>query len=110
MGANFALLYLVAFPKHVEFNYEPVWQNDATGHKYLSVLFRKPLTDAPYFYHIISDNIDYGMHPAPVPAPDGSHTIDFNQLKAGGFSKDVGIQVFLVEPDTVNQCLVAFWN
>ena len=110
MANNFALLF---HTKTAHFDYEPVWNRDQANQVFLSVTFPRVFNDGTaYQYRVRTNEADYGIHNPPHFGPNGEHTINFIPFRhaTNGFPTTLLIRVYLVDPVTENQCLIAAWN
>ena len=102
---------IIAHEKKCCFDYTPRWKRGNPSSYIDSVTFPMVLTNQSYDYRVVRNNNDLGTRPAYDVESDGSQKVNFLEYNSGyGIPSRETISVYLVDPDTGDQCLVARWN
>ncbi|KAI0315158.1 immunomodulatory protein [Amylostereum chailletii] len=107
-GLQFLLAYNV---QKVCFDYTPQWERGNPGSYINTVTFPKALTDQGYQYRVRKGTTDLGVRGGYTVQPDGSQKVNFLDYNGGrGIEDSTTIKVYVVDPTTQNEYLIAQWN
>ncbi|OJT03424.1 Immunomodulatory protein Ling Zhi-8 [Trametes pubescens] len=105
------LLHLVATLRKVHFDYTPQWKRDASQKNIIAVTFPRVLVDKRYSYRVVCEDNDLGIRRGTGPFAGGAETVNFLEYSHGsGIPQTHRLRVYVVDPDTGNQYLVAQRN
>ena len=105
------LLHLASALRKVQFDYTPQWGRGTPDTVIESVTFPCVLADKEYTYRVVVDNTDLGVRRANSVQVDGSQMLNLLEWNKGSGIRDrCRIRVYVVEPDTGSQYLVAQWK
>ena len=103
--------YLASSVKKVNFDYTPQWGRGSPSSFIDNVTFPRVLTDKGYKYRVVTGGEDLGVRDSYSVAPDGSQKVNFLEYNAGyGIADNNRIRVYVVDPDSGSQYLVAQWK
>ncbi|KAI0766653.1 immunomodulatory protein FIP-Fve [Trametes elegans] len=105
-------IFLAATLRKLHFDYTPQWGRGTPNTFVDNVTFPVVLTDKAYTYRIVvDDDTDLGTKAGYAVQADGSQRLNFLEWNKGhGIDQGRRIRVYVVEPDTGNQYLVAQWK
>lgn len=104
-------LHLVATLRKVHFDYTPQWTRDAAQRDIIAVTFPCVLVDKRYSYRVVCEDSDLGIRSGAGAYAGGSETVNFLEYNHGrGISQTHRLRVYVVDPDSGNQYLVAQRN
>ena len=102
---------LVWAEKKLSFDYTPNWVRGNPSSFVDNVVFPKVLTDKKYSYRVIVSGNDLGVRVGYSVQSDGSQKVNFLEYNKGyGIADSSTIRVYVIDPDTGNQYLVAKLN
>nr|7WDM_A Chain A, Immunomodulatory protein [Ganoderma microsporum] len=107
-----ALIFTLAWNvKQLAFDYTPNWGRGRPSSFIDTVTFPTVLTDKAYTYRVVVSGKDLGVRPSYAVESDGSQKINFLEYNSGyGIADTNTIQVYVIDPDTGNNFIVAQWN
>nr|ACD44335.1 immunomodulatory protein 8 [Ganoderma lucidum]UOF75530.1 immunomodulatory protein [Ganoderma tenue] len=107
-----ALIFRLAWDvKKLSFDYTPNWGRGNPNNFIDTVIFPKVLTDKAYTYRVAVSGRNLGVKPSYAVESDGSQKVNFLEYNSGyGIADTNTIQVFVVDPDTNNDFIIAQWN
>ncbi|KAI9155630.1 immunomodulatory [Paramyrothecium foliicola] len=106
-----SILDLLQFTPKIDIDYTPSWGRGRPRNYIDSVVFTRVLADKPYHYRVYKGGQDLGVRDAYPIAEDGSQRLNFLEWNSGyGIRDTTTIQVYVVDPDTEYDYLVAQWN
>lgn len=105
------LLHLASTLRKVHIDYTPQWMRGTPEALVVAVTFPRVLVDKHYSYRVVCGDIDLGTKRAQGTQIDGSETVNFLEYNHGaGIPETQHIRVYVVDPDSGNQYLVAQRN
>ncbi|KAH9846266.1 immunomodulatory protein [Lenzites betulinus] len=105
------LLFLASTVKTVHIDYMPRWERGLPSHYIDCVVFPRVLKDKEYVYRVRMDDKDLGIVPSHSVATDGSQKVNLLEYNEGhGIEQTHKIQLYVIDPETQNEYLVAQWN
>ncbi|EJF63823.1 immunomodulatory protein [Dichomitus squalens] len=105
------LLALAAQHQRVHFDYTPAWGRGSPASYVDNVTFPHVLDDKAYQYRVIVGDKDLGLRKSYSIQPDGSQKVNFLEYNGGyGIADSNRIRVYVVDPESGNQYLIAQWN
>uniref|UniRef100_A0A1Y0DHJ7 Fungal immunomodulaory protein FIP-gap2 n=1 Tax=Ganoderma applanatum TaxID=29884 RepID=A0A1Y0DHJ7_9APHY len=107
-----ALTFKLAWEvKKISFDYTPQWGRGNPSNFIDNVTFPKVLIDKAYTYRVVVSGSDLGVRPSRDVASDGSQKINFLDYHGGlGIAATNDIQVFIIDPATGDDFIIAQWN
>ncbi|KAH6880633.1 hypothetical protein B0T10DRAFT_495056 [Thelonectria olida] len=109
--AETTVLQLASTYKKVSFDYTPQWGRGNPNTYVDNVTFPRVLTDKVYKYRIVKGSQDLGVRDSYAVASDGSQKVNFLEYNKGyGIADTTTIKIYIVDPDTNNQYLIAQWK
>ncbi|KAI9067963.1 immunomodulatory protein FIP-Fve [Trametes sanguinea] len=105
------LLYLASTLHTINIDYNPRWGRGNPSNFIDNVTFPRVLTDKEYTYRVYKDETDLGVRKSYEVQGDGSQKVNFLEYNKGyGIADSSTIRVYVIDPDTGNQYLVAKMN
>ena len=105
------LFYLASTIKQVNIDYTPQWGRGHPSSYIDNVTFPRVLTDKEYQYRVVIGEKDLGLRKSYAVHADGSQKVNFLEYNAGyGIADNNRIRVYVVDPDSGSQYLVAQWK
>lgn len=105
------LFYLASTVRKVNFDYTPQWGRGSPSSYIDNVTFPHVLTDKAYKYRVVKGGQDLGVRDSYAVASNGSQKVNFLEYNSGyGIPDSTTIQVYVIDPSTGNQYLIAQWN
>ncbi len=110
--SNTALIFKLAWDvKKLAFDYTPSWGRGTPSNFIDNLTFPKVLTDKAYTYRVAVSGRDLGVRPSYEVQGDGSQKINFLEYNSGyGIADTNTIQVYVVDPATGDDFIIAQWN
>nr|AKU37620.1 fungal immunomodulatory protein [Chroogomphus rutilus] len=107
-----ALAFRLAWEvKKISFDYTPNWGRGSPSSYIDNLTFPKVLTDKAYTCRVVVSGRDLGVRPSYEVASDGSQKINFLEYHNGyGIADTNTIQVYVVDPSTGDDFIIAQWN
>ncbi|KAI1793471.1 immunomodulatory protein 8 [Ganoderma leucocontextum] len=112
MSDNTAVIFRLAWEiKKLAFDYTPNWGRGNPSSYIDTVVFPQVLTDKEYTYRVVVSGKDLGVRPSYAVESDGSQKVNFLEYNAGyGIADTKTIQVYVIDPVTGNDFIIAQWN
>ncbi|KAI0315152.1 fungal immunomodulatory protein [Amylostereum chailletii] len=105
---QFTLAYSV---KKTCFDYTPEWKRGSPSSFIDAIVFPKVLTDQSYTYRVRKGDTDLGVRRSYSVQADGSQKVNFLEYNEGyGIPDSTTIKVYVIDPETQNEYLIAQWN
>ena len=105
------LLALAAQYQRIHFDYTPAWGRGTPSSYIDNVTFPHVLDDKEYQYRVVIGDKDLGLRKSYAVHADGSQKVNFLEYNAGyGIADNNRIRVYVVDPDSGSQYLVAQWK
>nr|QMV83132.1 immunomodulatory protein [Ganoderma sp. TQC-2021a] len=107
-----ALIFRLAWDvKKLSFDYTPTWGRGNPSRFVDNVTFPQVLADKAYTYRVVVSGRDLGVRPSYAVGSDGSQKVNFLEYNQGyGIADTNTIQVFVIDPDTGADFIIAQWN
>ena len=107
-----AIIFKLAWDrKALAFDYTPNWGRGVPSTYINNVTFPKVLIDKAYKYRVVANGRGLGVRPSKAVHCDGSQQVDFLEYHLGlGIEDTETIQVYIVDPETGDDHLIAQWN
>lgn len=105
------LLQFASTVKKASFDYTPAWGRGNPSTYVDNVTFPKVLTDKVYKYRVVKGTTDLGIKDSYAVNADGSQKVNLLEYNQGyGIADTITIKIYIVDPDSNAQYLIAQWK